>query len=175
LLVIGYGNTLRSDDGVGPKVAAAVEQENLPGVRTLACHQLTPELAEPVSRADRVVFVDAAGDGSTGWQMRELSPAEGGQVMAHATDPRMLLAIAREVFDRCPKAWLLTIPVANFELGEDLSATAQRGLDQALTEIRALAADRDGANREKADRGNTEGRKRRKKDTASPDSPVQTE
>ena len=34
-LVIGYGNTLRGDDGVGPRVAEAIEKLNLPGVRTL--------------------------------------------------------------------------------------------------------------------------------------------
>ena len=32
ILVIGYGNTLRGDDGVGPKVAEAVAALALPGV-----------------------------------------------------------------------------------------------------------------------------------------------
>ena len=36
LLVIGYGNTLRRDDGVGPRVAEAVEGLRLAGVRTIA-------------------------------------------------------------------------------------------------------------------------------------------
>ncbi|HEY9173382.1 MAG TPA: hydrogenase maturation protease, partial [Verrucomicrobiae bacterium] len=54
LLVIGYGNTLRRDDGIGPKVAEAVAELNLPGVRSLACPQLTPELAEPIAHAKRV-------------------------------------------------------------------------------------------------------------------------
>src|ERR1035441_6445297 len=62
LLVIGYGNTLRGDDGVGPRVAEAIEKLNLPGVRTLVCQQLSPEYADPVSRARTVVFVDAAVD-----------------------------------------------------------------------------------------------------------------
>ena len=51
LLVIGYGNVLRHDDGVGPRVAEAIEELNLPGVRTLVCQQLSPEHAEPVARA----------------------------------------------------------------------------------------------------------------------------
>ena len=48
-LVIGYGNTLRGDDGVGPRVAEAIEKLNLPGVRTLVCQQLSPEHADPIS------------------------------------------------------------------------------------------------------------------------------
>src|SRR5687767_15002380 len=62
LLVIGYGNTLRRDDGVGPRVAETVGALRLPGVRTLVCQQLSPEHAEPISQADAVVFVDAAVD-----------------------------------------------------------------------------------------------------------------
>src|ERR1035441_10847597 len=62
LLVIGYGNTLRRDDGVGPRVADAVAALALPGVHALACPLLTPELADPVSRARVAIFVDAAVD-----------------------------------------------------------------------------------------------------------------
>ena len=54
-LVIGYGNTLRGDDGVGPRVAEAVGKLNLPGVRTLICQQLSPEHAELISQARAVV------------------------------------------------------------------------------------------------------------------------
>ena len=60
LLVIGYGNTLRRDDGVGPKVVEALATENLPGVQPLVCPQLTPEIA--ASRDAPRGFVDAAVD-----------------------------------------------------------------------------------------------------------------
>lgn len=141
MLVIGYGNELRSDDAVGPKVAAAVEEMKLPGVRTIVCHQLTPELAEPVSRASRVVFVDAAVD-ATEVQLCGLKPAEGGRIMTHAADPRVLLALARDVFGHCPAAWWLTIPVQNLEVGEGLSPAARLGFERALEKIQALAARR---------------------------------
>jgi len=138
-LVIGYGNTLRSDDGVGAKVAAAVAELALPGVTALVRHQLTPELAEPVSEARAVVFVDAAADASTEVQMRPVEPAAGAQLMAHAADPRTLLALARQLFGRCPPAWWLTIPVENLEFGEELSPLARRGFRMALDKIRALS------------------------------------
>jgi len=48
-LIIGYGTTLGSDDGVGPKVAEAVVELGLPGVKTISCDLVTPELAEPIS------------------------------------------------------------------------------------------------------------------------------
>jgi hydrogenase maturation protease len=137
-LVIGYGNTLRSDDGVGAKVAAAIEELALPGVTALVRHQLTPELAEPISEARAVVFVDAAVDAAVKVQVRQLKPADGAQLMAHAADPRSLLAFAQQLFGRCPPAWWLTIPVENLEFGEELSPLARRGYETALEKIHAL-------------------------------------
>jgi Ni,Fe-hydrogenase maturation factor len=165
LLVIGYGNTLRGDDGVGPRVAEAVEQLHLPGVRTLVCPMLTPELADPIARAGRVVFVDAivntgdqwrvTSDGKT-WQAtsgeksghpsadtshvqwRKLEPGESSQLMAHAADPRTMLALARDVFGRAPQAWWLTIPAVKLDFDETLTPSAQRGLAEAVEKIREL-------------------------------------
>jgi hydrogenase maturation protease len=136
LLVIGYGNMLRQDDGVGPKVAEAVEALSLPGVRTLVCPLLTPELAEPVSQARAVVFVDAAVDASPDVQGRRLAPAASSQVMAHAASPATLLALARDVFGHAPEAWLFTIPVTELGVGVGLSPVAQHGLEIAVREIR---------------------------------------
>ena len=73
LLVIGFGNTLRCDDGVGPKAVLAVEELGLPGVRTLTCPQLTPELADPLSKVDSAVFVDAAVDHRGAVRLRRCS------------------------------------------------------------------------------------------------------
>lgn len=138
-LVIGYGNTLRSDDGVGPRVAEAVEALRLPGVRTLVCPQLSPEHAEPISRVRTVIFVDAAVDAPAEVRLRKLDPGESSQIMAHAADPRTMLAVARDVFGRVPEAWWLTIPAARLGFGEELSPEAQRGLEQAVEEIKNLS------------------------------------
>jgi hydrogenase maturation protease len=138
LLVIGYGNELRGDDGVGPKVAAAVEALHLPGVQTLICQQLSPEHAEPVSQARVVVFVDAAVDAHREVQFRKLEPTGSSQLMAHAADPRTMLALARDVFGHCPEAWWLTIPAEHTGFSEQLSPSVRRGLEEAVGRIRAL-------------------------------------
>ena len=80
LLVIGYGNELRGDDGVGPAAARAVAGWNRPGIVALDVHQLTPELADDVGQAGYVVFVDAGATIGTiiaayglGWQQSSLA------------------------------------------------------------------------------------------------------
>ena len=138
-LVIGYGNTLRRDDGVGPRVAERIAALGLPGVQAMACALLTPELAEAVARARVVVFVDAAVNGSPQVQLRSLEPAGPSRILAHAADPRGLLTQAHDLFGRAPPAWWLTIPVQDLGIGEELSALARRGLEIAVEEVLGLA------------------------------------
>src|SRR5205823_6351255 len=59
-VVIGYGNDLRGDDGVGQRVALSVACWRQPGVMALALHQLTPELTTWLVRATFAIFVDAS-------------------------------------------------------------------------------------------------------------------
>jgi len=138
LLLIGYGNTLRSDDGVGPKVVEKVAALKLPGIQTLSCDLLTPEFADPISRAETVVFIDAAIDAPQRVQLRPLAPAASSQIMAHAADPRTMLALARDIFGHAPKAWWLTIPVENIGIGEEFSALAKQGVASAIEKIQEL-------------------------------------
>jgi len=137
-LIIGYGNTLRSDDGAGPRLAETVAAMNLPGVRSLACPLLTPELADPISRASAVLFVDAAVDAPHKVRLRKLQPAKSAQILAHAAGPATLLALARDVFGRAPKAWCLAIPAAKFDFGGEFSPETQTGIATALKRIQAI-------------------------------------
>ena len=140
LLIIGYGNTLRRDDGVGPRAAEAIAALNLPGMRAVACPLLTPEFADPISQARTVVFVDAAVDAPREVQLRELLPADSSQIMAHAANPATLLALARDLFGHAPKAWLLTIPVQDIGIGEKLTPFAAQGLATAIEKLKRLAS-----------------------------------
>ncbi len=138
-LIIGYGNSLRGDDGVGPRVAELVGALGLPGLATLACDLLTPELADPISRAGSVVFVDASLEVPRVVRLRQITPAESSQILAHAADPRTMLALARDVFGHAPEAWWLTIPAENLAVGSELTELARRGTEEAVERIKGLA------------------------------------
>jgi Ni,Fe-hydrogenase maturation factor len=109
-------------------------------VRTLVCQLLSPEYADPIARARRVIFVDAAVDRLDGVHFRKLEPGETSQLMAHAADPRTMLALARDVFGHAPEAWWLTIPAIHLGFGTDYSPEAEAGFHTAVAEIRRLAA-----------------------------------
>lgn len=66
-LIIGYGNTLREDDGIGWRAAELLQQKLRPGAADIVqCHQLVPELAAEVEAASVVIFLDAAVDQEPG-------------------------------------------------------------------------------------------------------------
>ena len=62
VLVIAYGNPIRSDDGVAWHAAEEIRRKLESLVEVICVHQLTPELAEEISRVSTVIFVDAARD-----------------------------------------------------------------------------------------------------------------
>jgi hydrogenase maturation protease len=140
-IVLGYGNTLRGDDAVGPRAAEIILGWGLPGVTALALAQLTPELAEPIATARLAIFVDAriVGDEDPSEvEVQHLEPRQGVPLFGHSGDPCGLLAMALDLFGSCPDAWLVTIPSTDFGLGEELSGRACRRLEDALRRIESL-------------------------------------
>lgn len=141
-LVIGYGNTLRSDDAAGQRVAEIVAECHYPQVQALAVHQLTPELADPLSTARLAIFIDvyAPNDHTTDVQVIELTPAHSPEPtpLGHTADPRSLLALTQQVYGVAPLSWWVLVPGVNFEFGEELSPVTQQGVAVALDQIQQL-------------------------------------
>jgi hydrogenase maturation protease len=135
-MVIGYGNELRSDDAIGPKVANTIESWHLSSVQSLAVHQLTPELAANLATADLAIFVDACIDAEPfDVQVRSLLPSSRRILRAHTSDPQSLLGLTQLLYGHCPSAWLVTVPGVNFEIGDRLSPIAETGIAIALVKI----------------------------------------
>ncbi len=137
-LVIGYGNELRGDDAAGPQVARRIAAWGRPEIDGIAVHQLTPELAPALRDTEMVVFVDACAESEEREVCLRRLEAGPGAGRGHTSDPRWLLALTEAVYGRRPEAWLVTIPAADFELGDRLSATTQAGMSAALWQINRL-------------------------------------
>lgn len=136
-LVIGIGNLLRGDDGVGWLLVRELEgrpprrgSPEAPQLRRV--QQLTPELAEPVAAAARVLFVDAwlAPPGAMP-SCRSLRPDAAGSGSSHHLEPGQLLALARLLYGRAPAAAHLLVPAMAFPHGAVLSAELRSHLPEA--------------------------------------------
>lgn len=139
LLIIGYGNPLRRDDGVGWHAANRLSEQwgHDPAITVLACHQLTPELAEPLSRARRALFLDAQSGGIPGRINRRVVLPEGtvNGAFNHEFNPSSLLLITQILYGVYPEAVLLSMVGADFGLGESFSAPVQSALDRYLGQV----------------------------------------
>ncbi len=140
VLVIAWGNPLREDDAVAWHVVDGLRRlqprPSLPPLRLRHAHQLTPELAEPVSRAAGVVFVDARSSGTPGLvRCKAVSPQAGANPLAHALSPEALLLYAEGLFGRAPRAVVVTVDGERFGLGETLSPTVRRAVPRAIRAV----------------------------------------
>jgi hydrogenase maturation protease len=141
ILIIGYGNVLRADDGIG-RIAAERLLEVLkePNVTVLPCHQLMPELAEALSEADCALFIDAAAQGAPGvLSLTRVRPSfRSPDSFSHHVGPGELLAVTQSVYGRAPEAMVLTVSGEDFECGDDLSPTAAELLPEVVERVRQM-------------------------------------
>jgi hydrogenase maturation protease len=137
ILVYGYGNPGRQDDGLGPALIEMLEAEGIPGVETDCNYQLQIEDAEAVSRFDAVVFVDASIDGEGPFSYEGLEPSAEIAFTTHAMSPASVLALCHELYRTPVPAFLLGIRGYRWEPVEGLSEPARENLESAFGFIRS--------------------------------------
>ncbi len=143
VLVVGYGNALRSDDGLGWHAAEILADDpRLDGVTVLQRHQLTPELALDISRASLVVLVDASHGSPPGTvAIERVEPAgTGGTTWSHHLSPPSVLALASELYGRAPDAYLVSAGVESLAAGETLSPVVERAMPALVDAVVGLIA-----------------------------------
>jgi hydrogenase maturation protease len=148
VLVIGYGNDLRSDDGAGRRVVELVEAMGLPHVETISTHQLTPELAERMAESRLTIFVDAVP--ARALQARLVGPTvirlrasrRLPTTLGHAPDPGSLLFLSRGLYGGRPRALLIAVPALSMDYGETLSDETEAAAQGAARMVRRIAARR---------------------------------
>lgn len=143
ILVIGYGNPLRCDDGIAWQAAEELKRV-LPGCAQVICvHQLTPELAESTSRADVVIFLDAAANGEPGNVVCQALNAKKDKLQfSHHLTPEGILAICERLYSAKPLGFLLTLHGKRFEHGEEFSPAAVHAVPRVVELVTDLCSER---------------------------------
>lgn len=133
ILVLGYGNPGRRDDGLGPAAAAAVEALALPHVTVESDYQLSVEDAATVAQHEAVLFMDADRSGVEPFHLRLVAPGEPVSFSSHSLSPAGVLRLAQDLFAARPAAYLLGIRGYEFdEFAEGLSPRAADNLRAAV-------------------------------------------
>ncbi|MBP8976744.1 MAG: hydrogenase maturation protease [Bacteroidetes bacterium] len=138
VLVIGYGNTLRSDDGAGVRAAEIIAQR-MNDINVLCVHQLTPELAESLAEASLAFFLDAE-VGSTTLTISTLTPqSNDSNASPHSMNPQSLLAMSLALYGSAPKTtYLIGIPAYDLRFSETLSSETSKWIEPAVEKVISL-------------------------------------
>ena len=156
ILVIGYGNPLRGDDGFGGLAAGYVAERQIPGLEVIVSHQLNPELAASLHDSSHAIFLDAVASaptcatkapvgGSGGDQPGTLraTPVERCDLSSsgmHHFEPGSLLALAQAIYGQAPPATLITATARSFNHGSEISAEVRQAAATAAEAIASAAA-----------------------------------
>lgn len=144
VLIIGYGDTLRTDDSIGVEAAKVLAEfyRNDPAVRVITSHQLTPEMAEDLAASRFVLFLDAAvGERPGVIAKTQLRANDQAGSFSHRCSPVALLKAAAQLYGNAPSALSLTMSATSFELGMALSPEISRRMPDFLTAAKHVVAD----------------------------------
>jgi len=143
ILIIGYGNPLRGDDGIGQKIAQMLEERlQDKHIQVESVFQLTPEWVERISQAQFVVFIDAGMDGEVGTIRQGFVRAETGEgVFTHNVCPETLLRAALALYGAAPPGLLISIAGESFDYSAELSPQLERVLPELAEQVEAIIKD----------------------------------
>ena len=132
LVVFGWGNVSRGDDGVGPLLLARIEQSGWDDALLIEDYQLQLEHALDLEAADLALFIDAGTGTPAPFSFREIFAREGMTHASHALAPESVLAVFVQVIGKTPPpAFLLCVRGETFELGAGLSPEGAARLELA--------------------------------------------
>ncbi len=145
VLVVGYGNPLRADDGLGCHVARQIAH-HLRGnerVEVMPCHQLAPEITQQIADAEFVIFIDACTEGEPGTIVETtiVPDAEFSGKFDDRMTPGTLLAAAKALHGTSPSAVLFNMTGWCFEFGEHMSAIVSERFQELVRMVEKTIAE----------------------------------
>ncbi len=139
LVVFGWGNDARGDDGLGPILLDRVAREDLPDVTTIEDFQLQIEHALDLDGADLALFLDAGRETPHPFVFAEIFARRDASHTTHALSPEAVLDVCARSLGRAPPpSFKLIVRGERFGLGEPLSGEAQERLETAWSFLRDL-------------------------------------
>ena len=141
-VVIGLGNPLRRDDGVGPAAVVLLESDPPPGTELVTLDGESTRLIEAWRDRDRAVVVDAVVTGAAPGTIHELEvgrdrlPDWDPGASTHAAGLSEAIALGRAL-ERVPDELVIVgVEPGDVSFGPGLSAPVHAALDTVLDRVR---------------------------------------
>lgn len=137
ILIYGYGNPGRQDDGVGVLFAEQlnewVKNNEIKNIDFDSNYQLNIEDAETISSYDTVFFVDASTKKEiNNFEISSIKPNTDVSFTMHAVSPGFILNLCSEISKNCPEAFIIEIRGYEWEFQKSLDKRTQSNLQKTL-------------------------------------------
>ena len=143
ILVIGFGNPAREDDGIGPALAGLVEEAAIPGVNVDIDYQLSVEHAADIARHEIVVFADASVNCEAPFTFNRVEAQSSESFSSHSVSPEQALGLAVDLFTANTVGFILGVRGYSFEMfREEMTEAASENLNSAAESLIAALKNR---------------------------------
>jgi hydrogenase maturation protein HypF len=133
ILIVGVGNILRNDDGIGALIIEQIDALKWPGVETQVTQQLHLEAIEDFLPYEKIIIVDASSDDSgCNFQKINISSETAAMASSHHLSLQILLSLAKKIYNRDLNLYLCKIKGKSFEIGDSISPEVQACIPKAI-------------------------------------------
>lgn len=139
ILLIGYGNTTRMDDGVGWYIADKIQERFEDEIEVFQADQLSVEMIEDIKDRELLILVDAHISNEDDWiRSGEVEPDSSPGMISHIIKPPNLLAFCESIYHKYPKTYLYSVKGVVFDFGEELSEQTRKNAEKVIQQITNL-------------------------------------
>ncbi len=141
ILIYGYGNPGRQDDGLGNSAIEELDvwlkEKKFTNIALDSNYQLNIEDAADIADKDIVIFVDASEEPHVeNFVVTRVEPTKKVEFTMHAVSPGFVLNLCNQIYNKMPATYLVHIRGYKWEMKEELTDTAQKNLAMALDYIK---------------------------------------
>lgn len=142
-VLVGVGNSMRHDDGIGLVVAERARPSVPAGVDVVLCEQEASRMIEALARADAAVVVDATACGAEAGTLQRFDasceplPARAFRSSTHAFGVGEAIELARALGKLPPAVVVVGVEGEEFAAGAGLSARVAAAVESAISTVLA--------------------------------------
>lgn len=135
ILIYGFGNPGRQDDGLGiylsEKIESWIKKENLDSIKVDCNYQLNIEDVAEIADKDLVVFVDASKEEISDFIFTEVRPSAVTEYTTHAVSPSYIYYLCDIIYNKTPDTYLLHVKGYKWDFLEEITDEAKNNLSKA--------------------------------------------
>lgn len=145
ILLYGYGNPGRQDDGLGnafiDRIQKWIETEKLEGFELDSNYQLNIEDAEAIADKDLAVFIDASVEAIDDFCISKVTESSKITYTSHAASPGYIVDLCKQIYQTAPPTYLLHIKGSEWAFKEGLTEKGIANLEKAIDYMKPLLLD----------------------------------